>query len=164
MKVILGYPEVTEIVKEGYLTFTEDSTDAQKALHNKNKKKDCKATFLIHQCVDEAHFEKIAGAATSQEAWKILEKCNEGAEQLKKVRLQMMRRQYKFMQMENNEKIAGLFNRNITHTNAMKNYGENISDQLIVEKIMRTLNPKFDHIVVAIEESKKLEELKVEEL
>ena len=76
----------------------------------------------------------------------------------------MMRRQYKFMQMENNEKIAGLFNRNITHTNAMKNYGENISDQLIVEKIMRTLNPKFDHIVVAIEESKKLEELKVEEL
>jgi len=63
----------------------------------KNKKKDCKATFLIHQCVDEAHFEKIAGAATSQEAWKILEKCNEGAEQLKKVRLQTMRRQYELM-------------------------------------------------------------------
>ena len=130
----------------------------------KNKKKDCKATFLIHQCVDEAHFEKIAGAATSQEAWKILEKCNEGAEQLKKVRLQTMRRQYELMQMENNEKIVEFFNRIITHTNAMKNYGEKISDQSIIEKILRTLNPKFDHIVVAIEKSKKLEELQVEEL
>ncbi|KHN47134.1 hypothetical protein glysoja_022435, partial [Glycine soja] len=46
----------------------------------------------------------------------------------------------------------------------MKNCGETISNQIIVEKIMRTLNPKFNNIVVAIEESKKLEELKVEEL
>nr|KYP66838.1 Retrovirus-related Pol polyprotein from transposon TNT 1-94 [Cajanus cajan] len=164
MKAILGYQEVAEIVEEGYPTLTKDSTDAQKALYRENKKKDCKATFLIHQCVDEAHFEKIAGAATSQEAWKILEKCSEGAEQLKKVRLQTMRRQYELMQMENNEKIAEFFNRIITHTNAMKNCGEKITDQTIVEKILRTLDPKFDHIVVAIEESKKLEELKVEEL
>ena len=75
-----------------------------------------------------------------------------------------MRRQYELMQMENNEKITKFFNRIITHTNAMKNCGEKISDQSIVEKILRTLNSKFDHIVVAIEESKKLVELKVEEL
>ena len=68
------------------------------------------------------------------------------------------------MQMENNEKIVDFFNRIITHTNAMKNCGEKISKQTIVEKILRTLNPKFDHIVVAIEESKKLEEITVEEL
>nr|KYP33866.1 hypothetical protein KK1_045246 [Cajanus cajan] len=104
MKAILGYQEVAEIVEEGYPTLIKDSTDAQKAFHRENKRKDCKATFLIHQCVDEAHFEKIAGAATSQEAWKILEKCSEGAEQLKKVRLQTMRHQYELMQMENNEK------------------------------------------------------------
>ncbi|KHN13960.1 hypothetical protein glysoja_043155, partial [Glycine soja] len=84
-------------------------TEAQKALYIENKKKNCKATVLIHQCVDDAHFEKIAGAATSRETWKIWEKCNE-------------------------------------------------------EKIPRTLNPKFNHIVVAIEESKKLEEITVEEL
>ena len=119
---------------------------------------------MIHQCVDDAHFEKITGVATSQEAWKILEKCKEGAEQLKKVKLQMMRRQYELMQMENNKKIADFFNRIITHTNAMKNCGEKISNQTIVEKILRTLNPKFDHIVVAIEESKKIGEITIEEL
>ncbi|XP_019430565.1 PREDICTED: uncharacterized protein LOC109337932 [Lupinus angustifolius] len=114
--------------------------------------------------MDEAHFEKIVEAATSQEAWRILEKYNEGAEQLKKVRLQTMRRQYELMQMENNEKVADFFNRIITHTNGMKACGEAVSTQTIVEKILRTLNPKFDHIVVTIEESKKLENLKIEEL
>ncbi|KAE9598796.1 hypothetical protein Lalb_Chr15g0084801 [Lupinus albus] len=46
----------------------------------------------------------------------------------------------------------------------MKACGEMMSDQTMVEKILRTLSPKFDHIVVAIEESKKLSELKIEEL
>lgn len=35
---------------------------------------------------------------------------------------------------------------------------------MIVEKILRTLNPKFDHIVNAIEESNDLESLSVDEL
>lgn len=68
--------------------------------------------------------------------------------------------------MENNEKIVGLFNIIITHTNAMKNCGEKVSNQTMVEKFLRTLSLKFfnGYIVVAIEESKKLEELKKEEL
>ena len=51
------------------------------------------------------------------------------------------------MQMENNEKIAEFLNIIISHMNVMKNCGEKISNQTIVEKILRTLNPKFDHIV-----------------
>lgn len=35
---------------------------------------------------------------------------------------------------------------------------------MIVEKVMRTLTPKFDYIVVPIEESKDLADMKVEEL
>ncbi|XP_019420627.1 PREDICTED: uncharacterized protein LOC109330803 [Lupinus angustifolius] len=83
---------------------------------------------------NEAHFEKISGAANANEAWLILEACNQGAEQLKKVRLQTLRRQYELMQMN------------------------------ATEKILRTLTPSFDLIVVAIEESKRLEDMKVEDL
>jgi hypothetical protein len=46
----------------------------------------------------------------------------------------------------------------------MKNLGEQISDQMIIEKVLRTLNPQFDHIVVAIEESKDLSTMSVNEL
>jgi len=164
MKAIMGYQEISEIVENGYTDLVERATEAQRATHKENKKKDCKAMVLLHQCVDDAHFEKIAAAKSSQEAWQILEKCNKGAEQLKKVRLQTLRRQYELMQMESHERIAQFFNRIISHTNAMKACGEKISDQSMVEKILRTLTPNFDHIVVAIEESKKIEDLKVEDL
>ncbi|XP_019433446.1 PREDICTED: uncharacterized protein LOC109340262 [Lupinus angustifolius] len=66
--------------------------------------------------------------------------------------------------MESNERVAQFFNKVIMHTNAMKACGEKISDQSIIEKILRTLTPRFDHIVVAIEESKKIEEMKVQDL
>ncbi|XP_057459178.1 uncharacterized protein LOC130749832 [Lotus japonicus] len=164
MKVIMGFQEVIDIVENGYPGLPKEPTDAQRKAHQENKKKDCKALFLLHQCVDVAHFEKISGAANSSEAWKILEKINEGAEQLKKVKLQTMRRKYELLQMESTERIADFFNRIISLTNLMKACGEKITDQSIVEKVLRTLTPKFDHIVVAIEESKKLENIKVEEL
>ena len=46
----------------------------------------------------------------------------------------------------------------------MKACGEKITDQQIVEKIMRTLSSRFDFIVVAIQESKDVKTLKIEEL
>lgn len=46
----------------------------------------------------------------------------------------------------------------------MKSCHELISDQQIVEKLLRTLTPRFDHIVVAIKESKDLSKMKGEEL
>lgn len=164
MQALMGHQEVSEVVENGFPGLAEGATEAQRATHKENKRKDCKAMCILHQCVDDAHFEKTVAAKYSLEAWQILVKCNEGAEQLKKVRLQTMRRQYELMQMESNERTAQFFNRIITHTHAMKAYSEKISDQTIVEKILQTLTPNFDHIVVAIEESKKLEDLKVEEL
>ncbi|XP_019430343.1 PREDICTED: uncharacterized protein LOC109337758, partial [Lupinus angustifolius] len=164
MKAIMGFQEIADIVELGYPQLGAEPSEQDRVAFRENKRKDCKAMCLLHQCVDEAHFEKIASAQTSQEAWIILEKCNKGADQLKKVRLQTTRRQYELMQMEPNEKIAQFFNRVICLTNQMKACGESMADQTVIEKILRTLTPNFDHIVVAIEESKKLEDLKLEDL
>ncbi|MCI46993.1 retrovirus-related Pol polyprotein from transposon TNT 1-94, partial [Trifolium medium] len=56
------------------------------------------------------------------------------------------------------------FNRVTQLSNAMKNCGEDVSDNNIARKVMRTLSYKFDAIAVAIEESKDLSTMKVEEL
>lgn len=48
--------------------------------------------------------------------------------------------------------------------NQMKGCGEKIIEQMITKKIMRTLIPIFNYIVVAIKESKKIQVMKVEEL
>ncbi|XP_019442341.1 PREDICTED: uncharacterized protein LOC109347064 [Lupinus angustifolius] len=164
MKAIMRFQEIDDIVEVGFYHIEADATKSQQQVYRENKRKDCKAMCLLHQCVVEAHFEKISVAKSSQEAWQILEKCNKGAEQLKKVRLQTLRRQYELMQMDLNERVGQFCNRIINHTNQMKACGEVMADQTIAEKILRTLTPSFDHVVVAIEESKKSEELKLEEL
>ncbi|XP_019439015.1 PREDICTED: uncharacterized protein LOC109344718 [Lupinus angustifolius] len=164
MKAIFGYQDVAEIVEDGLPILEEGATEIQKSEYKQSKRKDCKALCIIHQAVDNAHFEKIAGSATSKEAWETLEKHYAGAAQLKKIRLQTMRRRYELMQMEESEKISEFFTRVITHTNSMKSCGERMDDATIVEKILRTVTPRFDHVVVAIEESGKVERMKVEEL
>ena len=49
---------------------------------------DCKAQFLIHQCVDVANFGKTSKAMIIKEAWDILNKAYGGANKTKKVKLQ----------------------------------------------------------------------------
>ncbi|KZV56962.1 hypothetical protein F511_14970 [Dorcoceras hygrometricum] len=46
----------------------------------------------------------------------------------------------------------------------MKRYGEDVKDELIVGKILRSLDAKFDYIVVSIEESKDTETMIVDDL
>ncbi|XP_019432586.1 PREDICTED: uncharacterized protein LOC109339582 [Lupinus angustifolius] len=157
MKVLFGYQEVFDIIQEGYQSVGEDATEAQRLVHKDCKKRDCKALFMIHQCVDESNFEKISNAKTTKEAWDSLEKCYAGAEKVKNVKLQTLRREYKLLQMRDGDTIGEYFTKIRSLTNLMKGYGEVMKDQLVVEKVLRTLNPKFDHVVVAIEESKDLE-------
>ena len=48
--------------------------------------------------------------------------------------------------------------------NQMRSYGEDILDQTVVAKVLRSLTPKFDHVVAAIEESKDLSTYSFDEL
>src|ERR1044072_6729952 len=165
MKVIFGYQGVTEIVESGIgAAPAATATEAQKEEYKELKRKDCKALFLIHQCVNDVHFERIEGAKNAMEAWKILEKGNAGAEQVKKVKLQTMRRQYELMAMEDNESVAEYFNRVRTLVNSMKACGEGIEDVRVIEKILRTVTSNLDHVVVAIEESGRVSSMTVDEL
>ena len=63
-------------------------------------KKDSKALFLIHQCVDDSHFENIQNVNTAKEACDILIQSHVGREKIKKVKLQTLRRQYELLQIE----------------------------------------------------------------
>ncbi|GAU23292.1 hypothetical protein TSUD_237460 [Trifolium subterraneum] len=164
MNVIFGFQDVEDLVKNGYNALAADATEAQQTAFRAVKKKDCKTLFLIHQCVDSANFEKISSATSSKQAWDILNNAHGGGDKVKKVRLQSLRRQYELLGMMDKESIGDFFTRLQTLVNTMKNLRDQISDQQVIEKVLRTLNPQFDHIVVAIEESKDLSTMSLNEL
>ncbi|XP_019438939.1 PREDICTED: uncharacterized protein LOC109344640 [Lupinus angustifolius] len=66
--------------------------------------------------------------------------------------------------MDESETISEYMTKILSLTNQLRSCGEEIKEQTMVEKVFRTLTPKYDHIVVVIEEPKNLEDYKVEEL
>lgn len=84
MKVLLRYQGVSAIVEEIGGVSDLGGTMEQK---EEIRRKDDKALFIIHQCVDDVHFEKIQNASTAKEAWNILVRCHAGGEKVKKVKL-----------------------------------------------------------------------------
>ncbi|WVZ02998.1 hypothetical protein V8G54_023804 [Vigna mungo] len=150
MRVLFRYQDMNEVVEGEVQELPTGAADKRKV---EERKKDDKALFLIHQCVDDAHFEKIQHAKTAREAWSILVRCHTGGEKIKK--LQTLRRQYELMQMLEGDKVREYFDKVVAITNQMKGCGEVITDLMVIEKIMRSLPQRFDYIVVAIEESKR---------
>ncbi|CAL8138460.1 unnamed protein product [Prunus armeniaca] len=66
--------------------------------------------------------------------------------------------------MKENESIQVFFTKVSGIVNQIRSYGDTIPNKKIVEKTLRSLPPKLDHVVAAIEESKDLAALLLHEL
>lgn len=107
---------------------------------------------------------RISKSTRSNEAWDILEWYHEGDAKVKQIKLQLLRRKFELMQMEDEKKIVDYISMLINVVNQMKVCSGTISDKKIVEKIMITLSSRSAFIVVAIQESTDVNTLKIEEL
>ncbi|GKV46724.1 hypothetical protein SLEP1_g53699 [Rubroshorea leprosula] len=166
MKAILGAHDVWKIVENGYDAPKDVSalTQAQKDQFNSIKKKDQKAVSLIHQALDEVTFEKVSNATTAKELWEKLQAACKGKEKAKKVRLQSLRGEFEAVQMNETEKVSDYISRVMGIANQMRRLDEEVTDLRIIEKILRSVMENFDYVVTAIDESKDLEDMTVEEL
>ena len=76
------------------------------------------------------------------------------------MRLQTLRRQYELLQMETTKTIDVYINKVLAFTNQMKTNGETHSHQEKVEKILRSLTPRFE-LVATIEEANDISTITV---
>ena len=159
MKALLGAHDVWDIVENGYEDPQDDTglSQQQRDKLRDARKRDKKALYLIYQALGDDDFEKISSASTAKEAWEKLQNSYKGAEQVKKVRLQTLRGEFESLHMKESELVSDYFSRVLAVSNQMKRNGEKMEDVRIMEKILRSLTPKFEHIVVTIEETKNLE-------
>ncbi|KAK2976159.1 hypothetical protein RJ640_001087 [Escallonia rubra] len=160
MKTLFKSQDLWELVENGYADPDEENNNRLK----ENKKKDNKALLFIQQAVHETIFSRIAAATTSKEAWEILHKEFQGSSKVITVKLQSLRRDFETLFMKNNESVQDFLSRVTAIVSQMKSYGEQITDEIVVAKVLRSLTPTFDHVVAAIEESKDLSVYAFDEL
>nr|KYP36116.1 hypothetical protein KK1_042794 [Cajanus cajan] len=166
MKALLSSQDNWDVVENGHEepVTTEGYTNAQLNALKVVRAKDKAALYLLYRAVDESGFEKITNAKSSKEAWDILEKEKKGDERVKQVRLQTLRGELENMRMKEPEGVSEFITRVETVANKLNRNGENLPLSRVVEKILRSLTDDFENIVCAIEESKDLSTLTVEEL
>lgn len=80
------------------------------------------------------------------------------------IKLQTLHRDFETLNMKNNESVQEYRSRVSATVNHTKSYGEILSDEILVVKVLRSLTSKFDHVVAAIEESKDLSNYSFDEL
>ncbi|KAL4387781.1 hypothetical protein GQ457_09G020880 [Hibiscus cannabinus] len=130
----------------------------------RNQEQDAKALFILQQTVHEVVFYQIVAATTLKEVWSILQTKFQGGSKVIVVKLQALRHDYETLCMKSGETIVDFLSREKAIISQMRSYGEQISDEMIIAKVLRSLTLKFDLVVAAIEESKDLLVLFVDEL
>ncbi|KAA8519704.1 hypothetical protein F0562_013851 [Nyssa sinensis] len=80
------------------------------------------------------------------------------------IKLQTLWTDFDNLLMKENEGIKDYFSRVSEIVNQIQSCGDTIQEKKVVEKILRSLTQKFEHVVPAIEESKDLSKLSMYEL
>ncbi|XP_028096994.1 uncharacterized protein LOC114296862 [Camellia sinensis] len=102
----------------------------------------------------------------SKEYWTIVETGvvePASSARVKRQQLQALHKDFETLHMKEGELIYGYFARTVMITNKMHIHGDNLED-VVVEKILWSMSPKFAYVVWSIEESKDIDVFSIDEL
>ncbi|KAF5469700.1 hypothetical protein F2P56_013749 [Juglans regia] len=97
-------------------------------------------------------------------SWDILEVTHEGTKAVKNSKLQMLTTSFEELRMKDDETFDAFYAKLNHVVNSSFNLGDKIPENRIVRKILRSLPERFRPKVTAIEESKDLDNMRIEEL
>ena len=123
-----------------------------------------KALNVIFCGVSPDEFHRIFHITVAKEAWEILETTYEGTKKVKDTKLQMLTTRFEELKMSEDESFDSFYSKLNQVVVSKFNLGEKTEDSKIVKKILRSLPESFSAKVTAIEESKDLDDIKVQEL
>ena len=123
-----------------------------------------KALNAIFCGVSSDEFHQISHITIAKEAWQILETTYKGTKKVKDTKLQMLTTRFEKLRIGEDESFESFYNKLNEVIIGKFNLGEKMEDSKVVRKILRSLPESFRAKVTAIEESKDLDEIKVQEL
>ncbi|KAM1739404.1 hypothetical protein ACFX11_015128 [Malus domestica] len=167
MKTIFRSHELWDIVEKGVETSAkkdEELTVAESKLLKENIVRDAKALGIIQGAVSDQIFPRIAIQETANAAWNVLKQEFVGDKQVWAVKLQSLRRDFEYTRMGENEAFSAYLVRLFDLISQMRSYGEDISNQRIVQKLLISLPRSYDSIASVIENTKDLDTVDVQDV
>ncbi|XP_068309687.1 uncharacterized protein [Pyrus communis] len=126
--------------------------------------KDAKALGIIQNAVSDQIFPQIANADSGKMVWDLLYGEYHGGGQVISIKLQNLRRQFEYARMRDDESLSGYLTRLNELINRMKTFGESLSNERLVQKVLINLSKPYDSICLVIENTKCLETVKLQKV
>ncbi|RVW22501.1 hypothetical protein CK203_107300 [Vitis vinifera] len=120
--------------------------------------------YSIFNAISTYEFRRIGTCTSTMEAWDILQVTHEGTNAVKVSKLQMLTSRFETIRMDDHETFGEFHAKLMDIVNSSFNLGEPISNSKVVRKILRSRPERFRAKVTAIEESKDVDSLKIDEL
>ncbi|KAJ1391310.1 Zinc finger, CCHC-type [Sesbania bispinosa] len=164
MENFLRSKEYWQVIEYGVPKASVVLTDTQQKELEAMKLKDLKAKNYLFQAIDRSVLDTILNKETSKDIWESMKKKYQGSVKAKRQQLQALRAEFETTRMKSGESISDYFSRVMAIVNKMRINGDKTEEVTVVEKILRSLSPNFNFVVCAIEESKDIDELSLDEL
>lgn len=144
--------------------FQAEPIAAQKKLHEQQKLNDLKVKNYMFQAIDRGILETILDKSSSMAIWDSMKKY-QGSNKVKRAQLQALRKEFEILSMKDGEKVDEYFAITLSIANKMKAHDDQKMDQItVVEKILRSMTPRFNYVVCSIEESNDVTNMSIDEL
>jgi len=145
MENFLRSKEYWSLIENGIPAAAEgvELTEGQKKAIEDQKLKDLKAKNYLFQAIDRSVLETILNKDTIKSIWDSLKQKYQGTARVKRAQLQELRREFEVLQMKRDESVNEYFARTLTIANKMRTHGETMGDVAVIEKILRSITPKY---------------------
>ena len=138
------------MVENGIPTATKGFTNAQRKNIEDQKLKDLKAKNYLFQAIDRSILETILNKDIAKNIWDSLKQKYQSTTRVNRAHLQALRKEFEILNMKARESMNDYFAQTLTIANNMKANGDDKGDVVVVEKILRSMTPKFDYVVCSI--------------
>ncbi|XP_057823542.1 uncharacterized protein LOC131035829 [Cryptomeria japonica] len=155
----LGF-DIWMSVNNGYIVPSTPPTDLDTKWEYKIN---AKAKNVILSGMFDIEFVKVMHC-TLAKTWDKIQRLYDGDTKVKEAKLQNLRTQFENWKIKEEEKLAIYLQRVDEIVSTIIGLGEEVIDEFIVKKVMRSLTTRYDTKVSAIEEAKDLKSFSMDEL
>jgi len=145
--------------RDEIVPFEKQNDDLKRKLSKNNE-----AKMVIYNALPRKEYERIFMCQTAKDIWDSLLITHQGNSQVKNNKIDLLVQQYEQFTIPEEESIDNAFAKFNTIITSLKALDETFSSKNCVRKFLRALHPKWRAKVTAIEESKNLMTLSLDEL